>query len=143
MFITEVKRIILGCTLLALFSCVKGRDFDPIENRCEVDLEANISYQQLKSLYQEETFQIQENLVIEGYIISSDEKGNFFSTLYFQDKPTKPTQGFQIEIDARDTHLFYPEGTKIFIKLKDLYLGKSKDVFKIGGVFSAFFLKMI
>ena len=123
---------------LAILSCVKDRNFDPPVSSCVSDLEANTTYAQVKELYQEETFQIQEDLIIEGYVVSSDAAGNFFSVLHFQDKPNNPTEGFQIEIDMRDSHLFYPAGSKILIKLKGLYLGQSKDVFKLGGVFTSF-----
>ena len=45
---------------------------------------------------------------------------------------------FKIDIDGTDSHLFYPSGSKIILKLKGLYLGKSKGILKLGGVFSAF-----
>ncbi|MDB4291971.1 DUF5689 domain-containing protein [Maribacter sp.] len=124
--------------LFTLANCVKDKNFDPQTNACANDLQANTSYAQVKALYQDQTVQIQEDLIIEGYVVSSDEAGNFFSVLYFQDTPVTPLEGFQIEIDVRDSHLFYPVGTKIFIKLKGLYLGRSKDVFKIGGIFTSF-----
>ncbi len=124
--------------LLLLNSCVDGRNFDALEVACSSNLVANSTYAQVKAIYVEETLQIQEDLVIEGFVISSDKAGNFFSVLHFQDTPDNPTDGFQIEIDIRDTHLFYPIGSKILIKLKGLYLGKSRDIFKIGGVFTSF-----
>lgn len=103
-----------------------------------MNLVANTGYTEVKNLYVDETIQIQEDLIIEGFVSSSDQAGNFFSVLHFQDKSSNPNEGFQIEIDLRDSHLFYPVGSKIFIKLNGLYLGKSKDVFKIGGVFTSF-----
>ena len=124
--------------IVLLCTCVKDRDFKPLEGNQVSGLVANATYSEVKSRYQEETFQIQEDLIIEGYVSSSDEMGNFFSVLHFQDKPENPSEGFQIEIDLRDSHLFFPEGSKIYIKLKGLYLGRSKDVFKIGGVFTSF-----
>src|SRR5690606_222479 len=75
---------------------------------------------------------------LEGYITSSDQMGNFFGVLHFQDRAVDPTEGFQIEIDVRDSHLLYPVGSKVLIKLKGLYLGMSKGVFKIGGQFTSF-----
>lgn len=134
----EIKCWIAVSFVVLLVSCVKDRNFNPPENNQVSDLVANTTYSEVKSLFQEKTFQIQENLIIEGYVISSDVVGNFFSVLYFQDKLESPSEGFQIEIDLRDSHLFFPEGSKIYIKLKGLYLGKSKDVFKIGGVFTSF-----
>lgn len=119
-------------------SCVKDQNFDPPESTCSSDLTANVTYAQVKNLYMDTTIQILEDWVIEGYVISSDKAGNFFSVLYFQDNSTNPTEGLQIEIDLRDSHVFYPIGSKIFIKLKGLYLGKSREVFKLGGTFIAF-----
>ncbi len=119
-------------------SCVSDKRFDIIEKRCDNSLSKNATYAEIKEMFKGVTLQIQEDLIIEGYINSSDEQGNFFGVLHFQDKPINPTAGFQIEIDVRDSHLFYPEGSKIYIKLKDLYLGKSKGAYKIGGAFSAF-----
>ncbi|MFS4468833.1 DUF5689 domain-containing protein [Maribacter sp. 2210JD10-5] len=125
-------------SVLLCVGCVKNRSFDAPEITCSDNVTANTTYAEVKSLFNEETVQIQEDLIIEGYISSSDKAGNFFSVLYFQDSPVNPTEGFQIEIDLRDSHLFYGLGQKVFIKLKGLYLGKSKGVFKLGGVFSAF-----
>jgi hypothetical protein len=119
-------------------ACVKDRNFDPPTDSCVSDLNVNATYSDVKNLYFDETTQIQEDLIIGGYVISSDKTGNFFSVLHFQDKAVNPTEGFQVELDMRDTHLFYPIGSKILIKLKGLYLGKSKGVFKIGGVFTSF-----
>jgi len=139
-YIRILVLVLLGMVLQA---CVKDRNFSPLENNGVSDLVSNATYSEVKALFQEETLQIQEELIIEGYVTSSDEMGNFFSVLHFQDRPENPTEGFQIEVDLRDSHLFYPKGSKIYIKLKGLYLGKSKDVFKIGGVFTSRLLMRI
>lgn len=129
--------LIVAASLLSL-ACTKSRNFDPPPSDCGTDLTANTTYAEVKNLYVDQTFQIQQDLIIEGYVCSSDEAGNFFSVLHFQDSPVNPSEGFEIEIDVRDSHLFYPVGSKIFIQLKGLYLGKSKNVFKVGGVFTSF-----
>jgi len=134
----KVDIIIALSTLLLLVTCVKNRDFDAPKSSCAENLVANTTYAEVKNLYVDGTIQIQEDLIIEGSVVSSDRAGNFFSVLHFQDKPSNPEGGFQIEIDLRDSHLFYPVGSKIFIRLKGLYLGQSKDVFKIGGTFTSF-----
>lgn len=132
------KLITLLLLVITHSACVKNRTFDPPPINCSEILVANTSYAEVKNKYVDQTFQIQEDLIISGYVISSDRDGNFFSVLHFQDSPENPTEGFQMEIDVRDTHLFYPVGSKIYIKLKGLYLGRSRDVFKIGGVFTSF-----
>jgi len=124
--------------LSSLFGCSPSQEFDAISNTCEKNIMANATFAQVKELYQGELLQIQEDLIIEGYITSSDKEGNFFSVLHFQDKASNPTEGFQIGIDLFESHLLFEPGQKIMIKLKGLYLGKSRGVFKLGGTFSGF-----
>ena len=133
----RIKLVLITLFLLNV-SCVKNTAFEKISNSCSSNLVANTSFTVLKELYQGELIQIQEDLIIEGYVISSDKAGNFFSVLHFQDSPDNPTEGFQIEVDLRESHLFFEVGSKIFIKLKGLYLGESRGVFKLGGTFAAF-----
>lgn len=124
--------------VLVFFSCVKNRDFDKATGNCTDTMTANATYGEVRRLYKGSTVQIMEDLVIEGYVVSSDKEGNFYSVLYFQDRPDNPSDAFQIEIDLRDLHLFYPVGSKIFIKLKGLYLGQSRNVYKLGASFDSF-----
>lgn len=133
-----ILKILLPLLMLSILACVKNKDFEELQPSCDQGLMANIDYQQLKNLYNGETIQIQEDWVIEGYIISSDRQNNFFSVLYFQNSPENPTDGLQIEIDLRDSNLFYEAGDRILIKLKGLYLGESRNQYKIGGVFTSF-----
>ena len=126
------------CCFLFIFSCVKDADFKNQGTPCNDGLTSNITFNEVKNLYQGDIIQIQEDFVIAGYVISSDQDGNFFSTIHIQDDPTSPNSGLQIEIDLRDSYLFYEMGSKVYIKLKGLYLGKSKGVYKLGGVFTSF-----
>ncbi|WP_340199640.1 DUF5689 domain-containing protein [Ascidiimonas sp. W6] len=100
------------------------------------EITANTTYQKIKQLFEGEIIQIQEDLIIEGYITSSDKAGNFFGTLHFQDKKENPTEAFQIDIDLRDYHLRYEIGARVFIRLKGLHLGKSQETYKLGGLFT-------
>ncbi|WP_396633031.1 DUF5689 domain-containing protein [Maribacter sp. R86514] len=124
--------------VVMLFSCVKNREFDVPELVCSDSDFTFIAISELKNMYNGDTFQIQEDLVIKGYVISSDKEGNFFNTIYFQDESSNPSGGMQIELELRDSHLFFDVGQQILIKLKGLYLGKSNDTYKIGGVFTSF-----
>lgn len=131
-------KTILALLICTFFTCVKNRDFEQLEPACESNLVANISIQELKEYYQGETIQIHQDWILEGYVISSDIQNNFFSVLYFQNSPNNPTDGLQIEIDMRDSHLFFEVGNKILIKLKGLHLGRSRNQYKIGGVLTSF-----
>jgi hypothetical protein len=126
------------CCLLFIFGCVKDPVFKNPQTTCNDQLMTNSTFKEVKNLYQGDVIQIQQDLVIAGYVISSDQEGNFFSTIHVQDDPLMPTSGFELEIDLRDSYLFYEIGSKIYIKLRGLYLGKSKGVYKLGGVFMSF-----
>ncbi len=130
--------ITTGILLLLGFSCVESSDFDTPKENCNTDLKANISFVELDSLSTEEVTQIKDSLILEGYVISSDKAGNFFSTLFIQDKPSKPTYGLQLEVDIRQSHLLYPEGGKVFLKLKDLYMVNKEGNIRLGSAFSSF-----
>ena len=123
---------------LTILCCVDGREFDEIEKLCTTDISANITFAELDSLVQDEVIQIQEDLILEGYVISSDRAGNFFGVLYLQDALSNSSKGIQLEMDLRESHLLFPEGSKVLVKLKDLYLGKRGSNIRIGSVFSSF-----
>ncbi len=132
----KISFLFLG--MIFFCACVRDTNFDAPEIRCGQQLKANATFLEVKNLYVDATVHIQEDLIIEGYVISSDEAGNFFTALHFQDGPVNPTEGFQLDIDVRDSHLFYEVGSRIVLKLKGLYLGKSKEVYKLGGIFTSF-----
>ncbi|MCX2680543.1 DUF5689 domain-containing protein [Galbibacter sp. EGI 63066] len=135
---------ILFTLILCVLSCVKDDEYDTPKDVCaDEKLEGNTTFEDVKALYQGEILQIHDDLILEGYVVSEDKTGNIFGSLHFQDHPTNPTQGLQIDLDIWDLYLSYGIGQKIFIKLKGLYLDNDKGTFKLGGVFSAFGNKMI
>src|SRR5690606_38603339 len=130
------KVLIVIYILICTLSCIDHNDFGTPKSICiDDEIKANATFAEVKALYNEEIVQIQDDHIIEGYVISSDKTGNFFGTLHIQDSPSNPTEGFQIDIDLRDSHLFYRVGGKIYIKLKGLYLDESNDIYKVGGVY--------
>lgn len=125
--------------LMLIFACVHNDEYDVPKDICDEEMPAvNATFEEVKALYKGEVLQIQEELIIEGYINSSDFAGNFFGSIHFQNHPSNPTQGFQLELDLRDLYLFYPIGQKVYINLKGLYLDNNKGTYKLGGTFSAF-----
>ena len=69
---------------------------------------------------------------VSGYVISSDEAGNFFEQLIIQDKAANPTAGIAILIDENPLYTYYEFGRKVFIKLDGLSVSEENGVFKIG-----------
>ena len=69
---------------------------------------------------------------ITGYVISSDEGGNFFEELIIQDSPENPNAGVRIAIDSSPLFGQYNFGRKVFVKLEGLTLGKDSGVLTLG-----------
>ncbi|MBJ5686678.1 hypothetical protein JGH00_23045, partial [Salmonella enterica subsp. enterica serovar London] len=47
---------------------------------------------------------INTDQIFDGYVVSSDENGNFYKTISFQDKPENPTTALQIEVDRSNNY---------------------------------------
>lgn len=58
------------------------------------------------------------NDIIEGYMISSDEGGNFYQSMYFQ--PLDGSKGFNVSAEVKNIYNKIEPGRKVFIKLKGL-----------------------
>lgn len=130
--------LFLFLMMTVLTSCLRTEEWELPSGFCESSTKANTTFQNVFDLYQGSTSKILEDLILEGYVTSSDEKGNFFNTIHIQDKAINPIHGIQIEVDLRDSYLrFYP-GDKVSIHLQGLYLGRTKGIFKLGSVFTSF-----
>ncbi|MCU7614315.1 DUF5689 domain-containing protein [Chryseobacterium sp. GMJ5] len=70
--------------------------------------------------------------IFDGYIVSSDEQGNFYKTISFQDKTANPTVGLQIEVDKASNFADFPVGAHIRINAKGLRLGLDRGTVKLG-----------
>jgi hypothetical protein len=75
--------------------------------------------------------------VIEAYVVSSDENGNFFKILYLQTlaTETKPAVGFSVAVDATNTYIDYRVGNKVYIKLKDQFTDLFYGGMRIGSLY--------
>lgn len=67
-----------------------------------------------------------------GYVVSSDEGGNYFEELIIQDKAENPTIGVKILIDVNPLFIRYEVGRKVFIKLNGLASGITNGVLTVG-----------
>lgn len=71
--------------------------------------------------------------VIEAYVTSSDEGGNFFKSISFQ--TLDGSKGFSVPVDATSTFTYFQPGRKVLIKLKDQYTDISNGGLRIGALF--------
>ncbi len=99
--------------------------------QCE-ELTPTMTLAAVKALTQNATITTDD--VIEGYVSSSDETGNIYKYIYIQDKPENPTQGLTVSVDAVSTYMNYPQGSKVYIKLKGLAVGKYGNFVQLGAM---------
>jgi hypothetical protein len=121
--------------LIFLFiSCVKDGDFETPNVDCiEPELTATTTIQQVKEMYTFGGAKIIENdVIIEGYVVSSDKSGNIYKSISIQDKPENPTAAIKISINQTNIYTKYNVGRKIYVKLKGLAVGYSFGSVQIG-----------
>ena len=127
----SIIRFFILASVFILTGCVHDDKYDApdLSGNCQ-DLKATITLEAAKSLAQNTT--ITTDAVIEGYVSSTDQSGNIYKTIYIQDDPTNPTQGFVLSVDAVSTYSSYPQGAKVYIKLKGLAMGTYGGVKQLG-----------
>ncbi|PCH78312.1 MAG: hypothetical protein COB98_00695 [Flavobacteriaceae bacterium] len=132
----SVRKLFLGLIVIMIWTCAEDQGYNVPETPCiSPALKVNATIGDLSAMYKGAVVQIKQELIIEGYVISSDEKGNFYRTLHFQNSPENPTEGLQIDVDIQNLHTMYPIGSKILINSEGLYLDKYRGVLKIGGIY--------
>ena len=127
----SIIRFFILASVFILTGCVHDDKYDApdLSGNCQ-DLKATITLEAAKSLAQNTT--ITTDAVIEGYVSSTDQSGNIYKTIYIQDDPTNPTQGFVLSVDAVSTYSSYPQGAKVYVKLKGLAMGTYGGVKQLG-----------
>ncbi|MGK0175137.1 MAG: hypothetical protein ACI9AT_001522, partial [Ulvibacter sp.] len=137
------KLITLVFSILVLASCVQDNAFDTPSLEVE---QANITGTEITMralnhlLIQEQannensllTFDQADDSYIAGYVISSDQSGNYFEEIIFQDKPSSPTIGLKILIDENPLYITYEFGRKVYAKLAGLTVGLDSGVLTLG-----------
>ncbi|ATN07507.1 hypothetical protein H3Z85_08865 [Chryseobacterium indologenes] len=126
----------IAFAVIALTSCVQKDEWDTPPIKCENKFAApNISLADFKAQAPATGYKlITTDQIFDGYVISSDENGNFYKTISFQDKAENPTAGLQIEVDKSSNYADFPVGAHIRINAKGLRLGLDRGTVKIGSV---------
>jgi hypothetical protein len=154
--------LIAFITSLFFITCVEDNDFsvpqnlgaeenlkletilDSIQNN-QLELK---SIKDLKSLYNSgnDPVKIVSDIVVKGYVISSDAKGNYFREFYMQDAPENPIAGIKIAINLTNSYNKFNFGREVYIRLKGLYIGEVNSgdgLITIGGKVSTTDVKEI
>lgn len=127
---------IFAISTFAVSSCVNKDEWETPPINCNNKFDAaNISMADFKAMAPATGYiLITEDKIFDAYVVSSDENGNFYKTISFQDKPENPTAGLQMEVDRASNYKDFPVGSHIRINAKGLRLGLDRGVVKIGSV---------
>ncbi len=142
----KINKILLLLIGIVVFnSCVEDDDFntpntaivDPNINPADI-ISIGAVVGQLEQAQQNNqsifTFSFDQGMekFVEGYVISSDEAGNFFEEIIIQDSPENPSVGLRIPLEVRSLFARYDFGRKIFVRLNGLTVGTSNGVATLG-----------
>ena len=123
------KIAILFTALLALTSCQSlieewqpvftgsYRDVPPQE---AVNIKANTTIAQLCAMYNGKPVEIRKNVIISGVVVTDDQPGNFYKSLYIQDE----TAGIELKIGKNGLYNDYRPGQTLFVRCSGLTLGQ-------------------
>jgi len=108
-----------------LNSCVNDNsDFQIPKISCqEPDITITNTLLELKANAVGNIHQIKDDMIVAGYVVSSDEQGNFFSSVSIQNQDG--TAGIKLSIDKRDIYTQLKIGQKVYLKAKNLYISNS------------------
>ncbi|MDN3621001.1 DUF5689 domain-containing protein [Polaribacter undariae] len=130
-------------TSISFITCVEDADFKVPESLGNEENEAvskiidSISFgtlqlktiKQLKELYiiGNDPLEIVSDIVVKGYVVSSDKSGNFYKEFYMQDAPENPTAGIRVALNLSNSYNKFNIGREIYIRLKGLYVGETNS----------------
>jgi hypothetical protein len=128
--------IFLGITM-TFVSCTK-EEFNVPKLSCnQPDLGVNRTVEEVRAVTSAIVTQYIYDDIIEAYVVSSDESGNFFKSISFQTlaTATKPAMGFSVPVDASNTYIDFRLGNKVYLKMKDQYTDIYYGGMRIGSIY--------
>jgi hypothetical protein len=128
--------IFLGITMV-FGSCTK-EEFNVPKLSCnQPDLIVNRTVEEVRATTSSIVTQYTYDDIIEAYVVSSDESGNFFKTISFQTlaTATAPSTGFSVPVDASNTYIDFRLGNKVYLKMKDQYTDIYFGGMRIGSIY--------
>lgn len=131
----KMKKYCFCLSLLLLAACSPDEDHAEHEPAADLLVQTNIDLQAVLGLFYqnpERVLTFNQDLVLEAYVVSSDEAGNFFKEMVVQDRKEDPTAGVNIKLNMNSYYQFFNFGRKIQISLKGLSIGMANGVPALG-----------
>jgi hypothetical protein len=122
---------------LLTVNCAKDEVAIPLLECTQANLTVNRTVAEVRTSADAIVAQYKFDDIIEAYVVSSDENGNFFKTISFQTlaTATQPAIGFSVPVDVSNTYIDYRLGNKVYLKLKDQYTDIFYGGLRIGAIY--------
>lgn len=117
----NIKLILSAAIIATLSACVNGDDYGTpnLSGEC-IEQTPTETVLNLANNATTNPVEYTEDKVIEAYVTSSDEGGNFFKTLTLVS--VDGNNGFSIPIDSYNLYTKFEPGRKVYVNLKDQYV---------------------
>lgn len=131
----KIKLILSLAFATSLVSCVNSDDYGTpdLTNDC-TDLTVTKTVQDITSTSTSSYQQYMGEDVIEAYVTSSDEGGNFYKSISFVS--VDGSVGFSMPIDAYNLYTKFEPGRKVFVNMKDRYFVTENSSTVIGSLYN-------
>lgn len=117
----------LCCAIVSIAS-IGCKEFDEPAREPSLPDAPNIAIADLHSMIMGRTVVIEQDIVIGGYVTSSDEASNFYRTLTIEDS----TGGVEIMVGLYDLHNIYPKGYYLTVNLNGCAVAEHYGVMQVG-----------
>ena len=134
----NLKIVFSTLLFVTLFSGVNSDDYNApdLSGDCSI-LTATKTVQEVKATATTTAQQYVNDDIIEAYVTSSDEGGNFYKSISMVS--VDGVQGFSMPVDDYNLYTKYEPGRKVYIKLKNKYFANTTNTasFDIGNLYNS------
>lgn len=119
-------------SLCTVMSCVKDDDYELPDNKKVLPSFTGkvVSFSDVASKTTPSIKNYSADEAIEGYVISSDEGGNFYKKIYIQNE--NKTQALSVALDKSGIYTEFPIGAKVQLRLKGLTTQLNNAITEVG-----------
>ncbi|WP_296385890.1 DUF5689 domain-containing protein [Winogradskyella sp.] len=146
-----IKFLMILIASVSITSCVQDDDYtvpNSLGNEENVALQniinnidngnlTEVSISEVRAMYstEGEPFRVDTDIVMKGYVSSSDKTGNFYKEIYLQDNFENPTTAIKVIINRTDLYNQFNKGREVYILLNPsnengspngLYIGEER-----------------
>lgn len=129
------KLFLTGAVLTTFASCVNGDHYGVLESDC-TSMTPTVQIDAIDGIATTTPQQWLGEDVLEAYVTSSDEGGNFYKSISMVAYDAMDNEyGFSIPVDQYNLYNEFEPGRKVYINMNELYFGVEHDGTLIGNLY--------